>query len=250
MKWIVFTLVAFSACSAQAAVIHIKPSLVTVFDSAFNDVTSTAVDFNANGKVRLRPSVEPYTMQVNFTFTIADLREGQLGFGNAAFNIDLARDLIQSTVVPGWQPDIDLSENNGFPPGGFWNKWADNGDYGIAGDLHGIVVGTDPPDFGPIGVDPRREFGQHGDEFFGNVYVELSGTHGTVGSFSVEGDGGSYYNANNKLVDAGVTVTGGAIDFLVGVPEPSSFVLLGLGGVLLAGFVATIRGRDRRIFDH
>ncbi len=239
MKPIAFLLVALCATETQAAVIHIKPSLVTVFDSAFNDVTSIAVEFNANGKARLRPAAELYTLQIDFSFTIADLRDGELGFGNAAFNVHMTNSLTQSSVAPGWNPDsgrtIDINPHYSV------GLWADNGDYGIAGDLQSIVVGTDPRDFLPVGRDPRRVLGRNGYEYFGNVFIELSGTHGTIGSLSVEGDGGSVYDANNKLVDAGVTVTGGSIDFLVGVPEPSSFVLLGLGGVLLGAYGTRVR---------
>ena len=241
MRSIAFLFVALCATATQAAVIHIKPSLVTVFDSAFNDVTSTAVDFHENGAVRLRPSAELYTMQIDFTFTISHLQPDELGFGNAAFHVILGGALNQATAAPGWNPDTSIVSRTGLIPGGTRDKWADNGDYGIAGDLHDIVVGTDPPDFGPWGVDPRRVLGKYGDEYFGNVLFELSGIHGTVGSLSVEGDGGSYYNANNKLVDAGVTVTGGAIDFFVGVPEPPSAVLLGLGGVLLGVYGRHVR---------
>jgi hypothetical protein len=233
MKSIAFLLVALSATAVQAALIHIKPSLVTVFDSQLNDVTSIVLDHNANGKARLRPSAELYTLRIDFSLTIRDLQPDQLGFGNAAFNVILGGALNQAAAAPGWNASTEIVDHDGLTPGGLRDKWADNGDYGIAGDLRGIVVGTDPPDFGPVGVDLRRVLGKYGDEYFGNVLFDLSGTHGTMGSLSVEGDGGSVYNANNKLVDAGVTVTGGSIDFFVGVPEPSSVLLLGLGGLVL-----------------
>ncbi len=229
MKWLAFVSIALWTGAAQAAVIHIKPTLAVVFDSQFNDVTETVVDINENGKARLRPSTAPYIMQVDFTFTISDLQEGQLGFGNAAFNIYLNGSVIQSPIAPGWNPDLSCC--NG--PGPMKPTWADNGDYGTPGDLKNMVVGIDPNYFEPVGNDPRREYGQHGAKFFGNLFLDIPGTRGTIGSLSIEGDGGSVYDANNKLVADGVTVTGGSIDFRV-VPEPRSAILLGLGGMLLA----------------
>jgi hypothetical protein len=230
MKWLAFAAIALWAGAAQAAVIHIKPTLVAIYDADANyaDVLESAVLANSAGRVTLRPSTATRIMQVDFSFTISDLQAGQLGFGNAAFNIDLTGALIQSPLAPGWNPDtrsIDIS------PVGSFSLWADNGDYGISGDLQSIVVGTDPADFGPVGRDPRRVLGRNGDESIGNIFIELPGSAGAMGQLRIQGDGGSVYNANNKLVDAGVTVTGGSIDFLV-VPEPSSVVMLAMGCVM------------------
>jgi hypothetical protein len=237
MKWIAFAAVACWAGSAQAAVIHIKPTLGAVYDSQFNDVTSTALIRNENGYVTLAHSMERYTLQVDFSFTISDLQAEQLGFGNAAFNILVQGMLNQPAGALDftWNPEAGKTiDSNGTIPGGLRDKWADNGDYGRPGDLYGIVVGTDPPDFGPINIDPRRVFGQNGDEYFGNVFFEFPANVTTFGELEIRGDGGNVYDASNNLVAAGVTVTGESIHFAAYGPEPSSAILLGLGGMLLA----------------
>jgi hypothetical protein len=234
MRIMMFAVFALWAGAAQAAVIHIKPTLGAVFDSKFNDITSTAVEFRDIESVGLRPSVEPYTLRVDFSFTISDLQPGQAGFGSATFNIPLAGILNQSSAALGWNPEVGTTvDSNGPEPGGMKNKWANNGDFGSPGDLYGIIVGTDPPDFGPINVDPRRVFGQNGDEYFGSVFLEFRGHLGDRGVMAVEGNGGSVYDANNMLVADSVTVTGELKYFFVGMPEPSSAILLGLGGAIL-----------------
>ncbi len=238
MRFAAFALIALCASSVQAAVINIKPSLITVFDAAFNDVTTTAIVGNDGNNVFLNPDAagQAYTLQVDLSFTIGDLRPTELGFGNAAFNVGLNGQLTQSAAAPGWNPESGKTvDKNGAAPGGIVNKWADNGDYGVAGDLRGMVIGTDPPDFGPVGVDPRRAFGKNGDEYFGTVFLDIQAVPGSVGVITIEGDGGSTYDANNKLVAAGTTVTGGALAIYFG-PEPSSGILLGLSGVLLVAF--------------
>jgi hypothetical protein len=184
--------------------------------------------------------------------TITDLQPGQLGFGNAAFNINLFPQLTQSVDLPGWQPDTVTRDKNGPSPGGIVPKWADNGDYGLSGeDLQGIIIGTAPKDHGPVGVDPRRTLGiapfhnEPGTTFDGeyaaSIYVVLPGT-ASGGSVEIEMIGGSTYDAQGNLSTDGVTSVGGRLDFQV-VPEPTTIGMLVVGAM---GIVGAIRSNKSK----
>jgi hypothetical protein len=238
VKWIVFVATAMCVGSAQAAVIHIKPMLTAVYDQDFNDITMLAVVHYDNEWVRLAPvnsSVESYIVQVDFSLAISDLQAGQLGFGNARFNLGFDKELSPSPDFPGWRPEVDrVIDSNGPAPGGVRDKWAVNGDFGVSGDLRKIIVGNDPSDFGPVNVDPRRRFGQDRDEYFGTVFVEFPAIHSGIGRLLVKPTYGSVYNANYELVTENVTMKSSQLRFLGSMPEPPSGILLGLGGMLLA----------------
>jgi hypothetical protein len=233
--------------TSQAAVIHVAPKLRAVLASDFTPIDpapdASALPAIPGGK---------YILQVDFLMTISDLQAGQLGFGNAAVNIDIQGGA-QASEFPGWQADDWRVDKNGSGPGGGVNKWLGNQDSGAdSTDLQNILIENAPKDLGAVGVDARTSLGiQPYDnnnldpldapvtpwtdgEYFGTVFFEISGDAGTQGSVSVVASEGSTYDALGNLSALGVTgAPAQSLAFQV-VPEPSTFALLGLGGALLA----------------
>lgn len=237
------------ASSVQAAVVSIKPKLIAVFNADFSPVDGVAID--PYGGVTLPSNGAKYIAQVDVLMSINDLTAGQVGFGNAAFNINLGGALKGNADIPGWGADPTQVDSNGTLPQGLVAKWADNVDAGADGtDLQGIIIGTSPRNFSTAtgnNSDPRRTLGvapwNNGDfsynedgEYAGSVYVEIDGgAAGASGMLDLVATGGSIYDADANLSTAGTTASGGALSFTVTpIPEPSTLALLGLGGALLA----------------
>jgi hypothetical protein len=237
------------ASSVQAAVVSIKPKLVGIFNADFSPVDpALIVSQDAYGGAVLNPNGGKYLAQVDVLMTIGDLQAGQMGFGNAAFDILFKDGLRNNADVPGWGADTSTVDSNGGLPQGVVPKWADNGDFGSSGtDLQSIIIGTAPRSFSTgtgANTDPRRSLGiapfnnaasnPHEDgEYAGSVFVEIDGLAGTSGLLDLIASGGSVYLENADLSTDGTTAAGGALSFQV-VPEPSTLALLGLGGALLA----------------
>lgn len=241
------------ASASSAAVIHIRPKLGAVFnpDSTLVEPTSVDVSDPFQG-VRLPPRAEPYSVRIDFLMTIEELTDGQVGFGNVVFDIELDR-LAQNVDLPGWQLDNSTVDINGPIPGGLVPKWADNGDFGIYGtDLRDLLIGTAPRSFGPPQWDTRRTLGlppyEHGNgyvvnqlgeyvqpndgEYAGSLLVDLPGKAGSEGSIRAVVIAGSTYNADLFLSTAGTTGGPPAEFQLRVVPEPAAWELA------CAGFAA------------
>ncbi|MDZ4784036.1 MAG: PEP-CTERM sorting domain-containing protein [Planctomycetia bacterium] len=237
------------AGTSQAAVIHVAPKLRAVLASDFTPIDpapdASALPALPGGK---------YILQVDFLMKIDGLQAGQLGFGNAAVNIN-ATGIAQAADFPGWQADDWRVDKNGPGPGGGVNKWLGNQDSGAnSSDLQNILIENAPKDLGAVGVDARTSLGIEpydnnnldpldapvtpwsDGEYFGTVFFEISGEAGTQGSVSVVAAEGSTYDAQGLLSAVGVTgAPAQSLAFAVqAVPEPSTFALLGLGGALLA----------------
>lgn len=244
------------AGTSQAAVVSVKPKLAAVLNADFTPADPSSYVSDAGG-VTLQPNGAKYVLQYDFLMTIGDLQAGQLGFGNAAVNINLVGGT-QSPDFPGWTADGFQVDSNGARPGGVVAKWAGNQDGGQdSSDLQNILIETAPKTFFtgvPPGTDnttdPRRTLGvapynntnsdplgnpitPHEDgEYAGTVFVEVAGIAGTQGSVAALATGGSVYNDLLELTTAGTTGAGGSASFAV-VPEPSTLALLGLGSALL-----------------
>lgn len=98
--------------------------------------------------------------------------------------------------------------------------------------LAGVTKG-----FGPAQFDTRRTLtqGESGD-FAGTFYLKLPGeAASSVRVDLVAAFGASTYDAEGVSSTAGNTAIGGSIPDVYIMPEPSTLILLGVCGVLLAG---------------
>jgi hypothetical protein len=251
------------ASVSSAAVIHIRPKLGAVFnpDSTLVEPANVDVSDPFEG-VRLPPRAEPYSVRIDFLMTIEELTDGQVGFGNALFDIELDR-LAQNADMPGWQPDYTTIDLNGALPGGIVPKWHDNGDYGLdATDLHYLLIGTFPRIFGSPIYDSRRTLGlppfEHGNgyvvnqlgeyvqpndgEYAGSLLVDVPGKAGSEGSIQAVVIAGSTYNADLVLSTVGTT-GGPPAEFRIQVvPEPAAWQLA------IAAFTVLLFRRRRTHF--
>jgi hypothetical protein len=232
----------------HAAIIRIFPKVIAVYNAEFTPADpAKIVTLEPRVGAVLRPSTEKYVLQIDVLMTIEDLQADQIGFGNAAIDIELSAGLTTNADIPGWGADPTVVPPSPFLPV-IIPKWADNGDYGPSGtDLQSIVIGTAPRNFstgtGP-NSDPRRTLGiapyDNGDfsynedgEYAGSLYVEIDGLAGAAGQLDLIATGGSVYDEDANLHRRGVTAVGDSLTFHV-IPEPSTLVLLSFGSVLLA----------------
>jgi hypothetical protein len=192
--------------------------------------------------------------QVDFYINIANLTAGMRGFGNLALNIGLTGGgLSQSSDLPGWQPDSHFTDTNGGAPAGSSALWFANADGGTSGDLQGIlatiaaipaptatdllakigIVGTLPAAFN-AGTPNVNQFGwADGNTFIGSLYVNYTGQGNA--SLAAVLTGGSNAGADGTLIaDAGAVLNGATVNFIP-VPEPGTFVLMGLGVLGMVG---------------
>jgi hypothetical protein len=234
----------------SAAVIHVRPKLAAVFSPTFDLLDDAAiVDANSLESVRLWPSTDKYIVRIDYLMTIEELIDGQLGFGNVVFNIDLLG-VTQSVDAPEWVPDgpppYDL---DGGWPRSAGNKWAGNLDAGLnRADLKFILVESDPQSFftgippgSDMEADPRRTlgmapyYGPHAEgEFVGSTYIELPGAPGTRGVVKATVLEGSTFNQALMLSALGTTGGAPAKLRISVVPEPATWLLLSVSVVLCA----------------
>lgn len=232
-----FLVTLFAASDASAAVVRIWPKLVAVFGPDFQLVEGP-----------LFPSATPYIAQIDVLMTIDDLQQGQIGFGNAAFDLELRGNVSQSSLAPGWMPDTSTLDSGSW--GEFIVKWPDNGDFGQYGqDLRSIIIGISPRQFAddriPSGIDPRRSLGiapftnsmehSHSDgEYAGSLYVDfLADRPGALGIVELIPRGSSYYDTDGLLSTTNMSAHGDSA-VLRAVPEPASAVIATLALAVLA----------------
>jgi len=239
------------SATAEAAVIHVTPKIGPVLNDDIPFIDPAMIVSQDDAGIVLRPKPGYYILQIDFLLNITDLQPGQVGFGNAAVNIDLFGGVRQWRELPWWIPDAKKFDTNGAQIGGVVPKWAGNQDAGQdTTDLQNILIETAPRSFGPEGVDPRRTLAvppYHNDlsyglgsnyddgEYFGSILIEFDSLAGNTGGVSAYVTQGSTYDADLMLSAAGVT--GGAaqsVSFSI-VPEPMSVALV---SIALLGFIA------------
>jgi hypothetical protein len=114
---------------------------------------------------------EPVHLQVDFSIEISNLQSHEMGFGSAAFNINLC--CVED--VAGWNshnPQVDI---NGPLPGGTVLLFAIDGDFTDPADLQAIYVSVAHNITAP--TDPRALIGQSGPQLIGSVFVLWDGTY-------------------------------------------------------------------------
>lgn len=230
-----------AASSAEAAQVRVFPKFSAALNADYTEVDPALVLSDDPYTPVLAPRAEKYVLKIDVLMAIDDLQPDELGFGNAVFDFVLDPESRLSPNEVGWQLDLSRLDSNGHLPQGLVDKWDTLIDSpGPVDQLKGIAFGTNPRNFAGAG-DPRRILGMfpfqnggtpHADgEFVGSALVELSGTE-PLGTIDIDLLDASIFDSSLRLTTDGVTVEGGRVTF--GVPEPSSLMLLGLGGAVLA----------------
>lgn len=149
----------------------------------------------------------PVTLKVDYFVEIAHLNEGQLGFGNVVFNVDLFR-LQQNALVPDWQPDVSFVDVNGPVPGGVVPTWDDNTDIGNSRlDLRYVFAGLFPRDFRDPAIDPRYRIAQDAPAYIGSTYIDWDGAQPAMlrAEYTANGAAFSTYGKELFLVTSTVS---------------------------------------------
>lgn len=228
---LVLTILLFAPALSDAAFIHVTPRFRQALDedregNLWPTDAANVISADPFHPV-LRPREEKYALWIDIYLSIEDVHAPQVGFGSVEFNIDYQPNLSQNPFLQGWQSDTSTVDSNGPDvSGGVVFKFDYNGDYGPSpSDLVGIALGIDPDDFGPVGVDPRRQLGQTVEgEFMGSVFMDVPGRN-PLGSLQVVPTAGAVYDDQLNLTTAGTTVVGGEV-VIGAVPEPSGWVLI------------------------
>lgn len=215
-----FAVVALSACGLQAdaATFEITPTFAGAFDGSFEPIPG--YDPNA--------ATSPAILQVDFVLNY----QGTNPFGAVVF--DVALDNLIDTSVPGWQPNNPTIDSNGSLPGGNAPLFANNGDFGTAGDLVDVTAGI-AAGLTNAGVDPRLAVGTGaGNDLLGSLFLDYAGGNASV---SVNLTQGGYSQDGVLTVDTDPTFiantlnivpedTGGGDPVAVGDPESGSMISL------------------------
>lgn len=234
----------------DAAVVRVFPRLGGVFNEDFTPVDPAMILATGPEHLQLASRSEKYVVRMDFLMTISDLQPPQqVGFGNAAFDIELSSQLAENVDQPGWILDDSTLDVNGGLPGGLREKWWGSCDCGgNPNDLVQIVIGTAPRDIDTL-LDPRATLGIapyhngpesiHFDgEFAGSVFVDVEGLS-PFGIVSVTNVAGSTFDSDRNLSVDNVSGLGG--QFTIGVPEPPGALLLILGAICIAVSFARVQ---------
>jgi len=219
------------AASSSAATVYVTPSIAGVLNEDFSLVDPD--DVLAPGVLRRR--AEPYLVSIEFSMTISDLQEGQVGFSNTAFDIEIEGASALESPEIGFQPwfandaQIDF---NGPIPGGVRPLWEINADRGAdQSDLRAIILAGATRNFGPGPFDVRRILGQDSPAVAGWIYLEVPGNKRLATLDVLTPYGASTYDATGFSTVEGNTAIGGSVT--IRVPEPNS-IWLALWGALFA----------------
>jgi len=228
--------------SLNAATVTLTPRVSAILNM---DFTPTGSEFPGPGR--------DYLLQVDVYLRIDGLPDDAHGFSNTAFNSAIhgtgaSLYVDEALGIPAWNPNNPQFDSNGPAPGGIVNKWDINSDDGAPNDLQGVILANITKGFGPPQYDPRRNLGEGPEgEHAGSFYVSLPCSL-PVASAAVEilaAFGASTYDANGVSTTVGNEAIGGTTERFFCAPEPSSWILLGLGSAL--PLIALRRRRARSL---
>ncbi|MCG8449701.1 MAG: PEP-CTERM sorting domain-containing protein [Pirellulales bacterium] len=207
-----------SVRSASALTIDLSLELANVWTPSFSAILSPQPDVSSTFP-------GPVGLEYNVSISASGLAAGEAAFGGVGFDVELGPGL---TAPFGWTPNTDTFPAGPPGPPGDLNKWDENADLGTAGDLVGIVAlvagGVSPP-------DPRFGFAEPGPSAVGQLFLNWDGAQQSFVNLNIDSVIALNANDNNLLLNvtnaATTNATGGSA--VLGIPEPATLMLAGLG---------------------
>jgi hypothetical protein len=240
------TSLAAAALALAAFTSATKADISYVITATYSDALSTD-GLTDLGKIDIsKPYGSPVVLEVDYTFTVANLPAGAGGFGDTAFDIALTGGLspengtaFSSNFGPSWEGTADTYSTGTGKNLKTHPLYSSNADAGTStSDLADIAIYLANPPYGTIASgDTRSTLGQAGGATgdLGSAFILWNGvTPGTISLANVQvatyDTADSNFSAATYVPQASLISVGGSG---VVTPEPASLGVLALGGLAL-----------------